>query len=239
MPPPPGPTPTLPIDPFDNPEDEIPLQQKRPFGSGLYRNPVTFVPASSSLKTVSTDEPARDPSKSISDLYLGLVLPPEPKPPIGHENSPDNNHSDPPSTKPSPTPPLCPSCNLPILPNHELSLPHQLSLPHSHPPSSLDRSRMGLQYLSSQGWDPDSRRGLGSDQQGIAHPLKPKPKDDRLGLGVELPKGTKNIPRPKEKLLDAKKARKQYEQEKKKKGRIMKELFAEDKWEKYLGKEAS
>ncbi|KAK0672223.1 hypothetical protein QBC41DRAFT_29020 [Cercophora samala] len=234
MPPPPTPTPTLPIDPFDDPEDDIPLQQKRPFGSGLYKQKITFVPASSSLKTISDASPPPPEGKSISDLYLSLVLPSPPKPPISQESTPDN--------PPEEDPPLCPTCHLPLGPNHHLSLPHQLSLPHSHPPSSLDRTRMGLQHLTTLGWDPDSRRGLGPNQQGIQHPIKPKPKDDKHGLGVELPKpGTTKPPKiepPPKKLLDAKKVRKQYEQDKKAKGRIMKELYGGDsKIERYLGRE--
>ncbi|KAK4181815.1 hypothetical protein QBC36DRAFT_316637 [Triangularia setosa] len=228
------PEPTGPPSPIEDEFDDIPLHQKRPFGSGLYKKAITFVPASSSLKTVN-DAPATS-GNSIADLYLSMVLPPPSPTKVTLEDKPPPNQETTEEPSPSSPPLCCPSCLLPLGPDHEKSLAHQLSLPHSHPPSALDRSRMGLQYLSSQGWDPDSRRGLGSGQQGIQHPIKPKPKDDRLGLGVEIPKHLKGKSSPpKEKLLDAKKVRKQYEQEKKKKERVMKELHGDGKWEKYLG----
>ncbi|KAK4204186.1 hypothetical protein QBC40DRAFT_261944 [Triangularia verruculosa] len=226
---------THPIGPFDE-TDDIPLQHKRPFGSGLYKKTIAFVPASSSLKTVAdNDTPTTTtPSVSISDLYLSMVLPSSPPPPPPPPTpTPSNQNSSNPQEQ---QPPLCPSCSLPLTPSHPTSLTHQLSLPHSHPPSSLNRSRMGLQHLTSLGWDPDSRLGLGSHYQGIQHPIKPKPKANRLGLGVEIPKGLRSKPPPpKEKLLDAKKVRKQYDRDRKKKQNILKELYTDNKLAKYLG----
>ncbi|PYH49637.1 putative G-patch domain protein [Aspergillus saccharolyticus JOP 1030-1] len=68
---------------------------------------------------------------------------------------------------------------------HEASLAHQLCLTHSHPPSHLDRTRHGMRYLASYGWDPDSRLGLGAPgREGIREPVKGKLKVDTVGLGV-------------------------------------------------------
>ncbi|KAK0735815.1 hypothetical protein B0T21DRAFT_368590 [Apiosordaria backusii] len=135
--------PNQPHDPIEDEFDDIPLHQKRPFGSGLHKKRITFVPASSSLQTVS-DAPtaaAKPPSGStISDLYLNLVLPPS-------------------------TPPII----------------------------------------------PEQKEGV--------------------------PKGTAQPPPvPKEKkLLDAKKVRKMYQDDKKRKEGVMRELFGNGKVEKYLG----
>jgi len=137
---------------------------------------------------------------------------------------------------------LCPTCRLPLSTNsttpHHLTLAHQLSLPHSHPPSHLDRTRMGLNYLASYGWDPDSRKGLGVEGQGIVAPIKVKERG-REGLGMEVSKhkdGT--VKREKPKLLDAKKVRRMYREEREKGEKIRRELFGDGKIEKYLGKGA-
>lgn len=70
---------------------------------------------------------------------------------------------------------------------HEASIAHQVCLEHSHPPSHLDRTRHGLRYLAAYGWDPDSRVGLGVDgRTGIREPIKPKTKNDTIGLGMAI-----------------------------------------------------
>lgn len=103
----------------------------------------------------------------------------------------------------SPAPPveLCELCNLPLSATlssettgtelkrsttpHEASIAHQVCLEHSHPPSHLDRTRHGLRYLASYGWDPDSRVGLGvTGRTGIREPIKQKAKNDTIGLGM-------------------------------------------------------
>jgi hypothetical protein len=84
---------------------------------------------------------------------------------------------------------VCDVCALPTTTTtapHESSLVHQLSLPHSHPPSSLDRTRFGLAVLAAHGWDPDARVGLGPPgSEGMRAPLRPREKRDTLGLGIE------------------------------------------------------
>lgn len=44
---------------------------------------------------------------------------------------------------------------------------------------------MGLKYLSSYGWDPDARRGLGATETGIRAPIKSRIKNNTVGLGVK------------------------------------------------------
>lgn len=117
---------------------------------------------------------------------------------------------------------------------HEASIAHQVCLTHSHPPSALDRSRMGLNILQSQGWDPDSRKGLGVEQQGVQYPIKVKPKNDTLGIGVQVPK---NLPPKKEKAktYDAKKVRKMALEDKKRHEKLRRQLYSNSDVEKYLG----
>jgi hypothetical protein len=124
---------------------------------------------------------------------------------------------------------------------HEASIAHQVCLAHSHPPSHLDRTRPGLRYLASFGWDPDSRLGLGAPgREGIRAPIKPKPKHDTTGLGMENdPNAEKRERLQKQKeerqKLNAKQVR-MKEMEAKKKGDKLRELFyrSEDV-QRYLG----
>ncbi|KAK4231384.1 protein pxr1 [Podospora fimiseda] len=218
---------------FEDAYDDIPLQHKRPFGAGLHKQRITFVPASDThLKSVD-DAPASKPPTDIADLYLSLVLPTESG---GGKQKEDSTPPEEPTQTSAEMP--CPICKLPVSDvdreEHEASFAHQVCLPHSHPPSALDRTRMGLNYLATHGWDPDSRKGLGFEQQGIQYPIKAKVKDNKLGLGIEIPKG---IPPPKEreKLLDAKQVRKMVAKDKRKAERLHKELFGDNKLEKYLG----
>ncbi|OTB08183.1 hypothetical protein M426DRAFT_317286 [Hypoxylon sp. CI-4A] len=221
----------------DSEHDDVPLQNKRPFGSGLKRKRVVFVPASTNLNTTEKVTSAK-PSQSVSDLYLSIVLPKE------KETGQSTTAGDPDATI---TPQICEICQLPLDETsesnekekarsrpHEASIAHQVCLSHSHPPSALDRSRMGLNVLQSQGWDPDSRKGLGVEQQGMQYPIKVKQKNDTLGIGVEIPK---NLPVKKEKpkTYDAKKIRKMAMEDKKRHERLRRQFYGNPDVEKYLG----
>jgi hypothetical protein len=118
---------------------------------------------------------------------------------------------------------------------HEASIAHMVCLTHSHPPSHLDRRRKGLAYLSAYGWDPDSRLGLGISGQGIQYPIKPKPKDDKLGIGVVLPKEADRKRKEKIEKLDAGKVRKLHEKDKKKAEKLREMFYRNDDVERYLG----
>lgn len=214
----------------DDDVEDLPLHRKRPFGSGLKRKPIAFVPARDGDLN-STFQPPK-PDASIADLYLSLVLPKE------TARQPHRKE-------------VCEVCKLPLDCNpeegnegtpelavssrksHESSLAHQVCLSHSHPPSALDRSRVGLNILESQGWDPDARVGLGAAQQGIQFPLKPTPKDDKIGIGVELPK---DLPKKeKTQKLDAGKVRKAAQRDKKRAEKLRREFYGNSDLEKYLG----
>ncbi|KKY33619.1 putative g-patch domain-containing protein [Diaporthe ampelina] len=228
----------------DDDFDDVPLQHKRPFGSGLRRNEIKFVPATDEDTEAANQQREKSKGQSISDLYLSMVLKkPETagthKEPAKHPvcdicsmplNTPDDNASSGGST----------SSRRPAGP-HEASIAHQVCLAHSHPPSALDRSRMGLSVLAAQGWDPDSRAGLGAAGQGTQYPVRARPKEDRLGVGVVVPKdgATKKKEKEKEKerprLLDAKKVRKMAAEDRKRADKLQREIFGRVDLERYLG----
>lgn len=93
---------------------------------------------------------------------------------------------------------------------------------------------MGLNYLEAYGWDPDARAGLGAAQQGIQFPLKPKAKEDTLGIGVVVPK---DLPKKEKKpqKLDAGRVRKMAQEDKKRTARIQRQFYGNSDLEKYLG----
>ncbi|KZL87906.1 g-patch domain-containing protein [Colletotrichum incanum] len=221
---------------------EVPLHHRRPFGAGIQRKPIQFVKASD--PNLSTTELAKTTKSgsSVGDFYLSLVLPSEKKKPEAEK--PDTQ--------------ICAVCDLPLgkddavgevskgggniskgttRQKHEASIAHQVCLTHSHPPSALDRSRMGLTYLSSHGWDPDSRKGLGAVGQGIQYPLKTKPKEDKYGLGLDIPKDLKSRVEKKQKpqTLDAKKCRKKADEDKKKAERLRQMFYGSEAMDRYLG----
>lgn len=229
---------------------EIPLQDQRVFGAGIKRKRVQFVPSST---TNTTPVAGSSSGQSISDLYLKLVLPGDQKRTPSLPLELDIN-TEAKSSSQNVQPQMCEICSLPLsaeamappaeAPNkeqalthkpHEASLAHQICLKHSHPPSHLDRNRKGLSYLSAYGWDPDSRRGLGAEGQGIQFPVKAKHKDDKMGIGVVLPKEADRRKKEQVQKLDAGKVRKMYEQDKKKAERLREMFYRNDDVERYLG----
>ncbi|KAJ9298418.1 hypothetical protein DTO271G3_3385 [Paecilomyces variotii] len=148
----------------------------------------------------------------------------------------------------------CEVCNLPLVPAvsqtassssdgkkiipHEASLVHQFCLSHSHPPSHLDRTRHGLRYLESYGWDPDSRRGLGAPgREGIREPIKSRVKNDTVGLGVKIDpiKAKASVKDAKVQKLNAKEVRKMEMEGKKKRERLQEMFYRNEDIERYLG----
>lgn len=248
-------------------EDEdyfLPPEQQRPFSSGIRRKRVQFV-RSSDLDTTTAPTPSSSSGTSIADKYLSIVMSQpgpntSPNTPTQHAPSspPIRTHSAPPASDIIPPPPIasapeyCEVCKLPIPPKaqgdttdqkarHEASLAHQICLTHSHPPSHLDRTRTGLRYLSTYGWDPDSRLGLGaSGREGIREPIKPRVKRDTAGLGTGLDRdGDPLPPRPappvKVQKLNSKQARNKAAEDKKRAERIRKAFYQNDEVSKYLG----
>jgi len=242
---------------------EIPLQDQRVFGAGIKRKRVKFVPSSSSASDkASSIQPSKSISAHYLRLVLpkDSSLAEESAQNTPASTLPSTALPELPTTSELH---VCEICNLPIysipppilatsdddnaVPSntdtearpppkprpHEASLAHQVCLTHSHPPSHLDRSRKGLAYLSAYGWDPDSRLGLGADGKGIPFPIKPKPKDDKLGIGVVVPKA---VEKKKEKLekLDAGRVRKAYEKEKRKGERLRELFYMSDDVERHL-----
>lgn len=231
-------------DEFEDPDDDIPLQQRKPFGSDLRRNEIKFVPASTEEPNVTKRAGGRPEGQSVSDYYLSITL-----------KKPDAAASQQKTTKVEERAvELCEVCQLPLTGapkeaeittggdgttnggHHEASIAHQVCLSHSHPPSALDRTRVGLSVLESQGWDPDSRSGLGFAGQGVQHPIKVKPRVGNLGVGVVVPKDFGvNKEKEKPKLLDAKKVRKMAAEDRKRADKLQRQIFGRVDLERYLG----
>ena len=200
----------------DDEEYMIPLQDKRVFGAGIKRKRVQFVRANDSTTTIDAPTTSSGPSASDFYLNLVLPKAEtkitSTRPAFSQtdtsNNAADKEASSPKdsdinskvgqSDRPAPAPGglqaqiVCETCHLPIDTSssttpHQALFAHQLSLPHSHPPSSLSRTHPGLRILQSQGWDPDSRLGLGATGSGIRFPIKAKEKSDRLGIGASIP----------------------------------------------------
>ncbi|KAF2272610.1 uncharacterized protein EI97DRAFT_348248, partial [Westerdykella ornata] len=186
----------------------------QPITKGLRNHPVKFVSA-----TTTTAPPSAAPKPvSIADQYLAIVFPNGvPKPEVSH--------------------PICPTCGEPITQAderaHFLSLGHQMSLPRTHTPSAIDRSRMGLKYMEKFGFDVDARRGLGASGEGILHPIIPKEKRDTYGLGIKGTVATVGTEQLKE-VLDAGGVKKKAAEEKKKAEKLRRMFYGDDDKEKYL-----
>lgn len=147
----------------------------------------------------------------------------------------------------------CEICNLPLVPTvsgtespsdgkkilpHEASLAHQVCLSHSHPPSHLDRTRQGLRYLESYGWDPDSRLGLGAPgREGIREPIKTRVKNNTVGLGVKIDSAKAKAAAKETKVqkLNAKEVRKMESEGKKRREKLQEMFYRSEDIEKYLG----
>ncbi|KAK6600458.1 G-patch domain-containing protein [Botrytis cinerea] len=221
---------------MDNTSDEdtyeIPLQDQRAFGAGIKRKRVKFVPSTSSSTIEPT--PSTSSAKSISDFYLKLVLPQDTSTPesTSRENSLPLRDSE-----------VCEVCKLPlstdlesIINNDEAgssgpSNPTSSAKPRLHEASL---AHQGLTYLSSYGWDPDSRLGLGASGQGIQFPIKTKPKDDKLGIGVVMPKKGEIRKKEKPQKLDAGKVRNLHEKDRRKGEKLREMFYRNDDVERYL-----
>lgn len=224
-------------DEHDDDYDDIPLHHKKPFGAGIKRQRVEFVRARDPDEdAIGTINKASN-GAAIGDLYASLVLK---KPATGGSSS-----TDAPSTIITPTHkddtdehPICPTCQLPITTTaakHNASLAHQVSLEHSHPPSHLDRTRMGLRALESHGWNPDSRQGLGREGEGMRFPVKVASKDDTLGIGATIPEVKVKEEKPKPKPpMNKREIKQEREKERKRAERLQAEIYGRVDVEAYL-----
>ena len=229
-------------------EYTIPLTDQRVFGAGITKRRVNFVPP-------ATVAPQTAPSvldgPAVADLYRSIVLEDG-----SRKNNKETNERNVPSkssdlaqTNAQLDGAICEICNLPLESSstsvstpanpHEASLVHQVYLSHSRPPSNLDRTRKGLVYLSSYGWDPESRLGLGATGHGRLAPVRGNLKNDTLGVGFEetLRKSSQGIVRVEKKVekLDAKRMRKLEAKERRKRGRLQEMFYGGDEVTRYLG----
>ena len=212
-------------------EDDIPLHRKRAFGSGIKRKRVEFVRAQEEDETAATASARRVQASAVGDLYASVVL-------SGSSSAspmPRKSATITPTDEKEPL--MCPVCSLPItgtVAQHNVSLAHQVSLEHSHPPSALDRSRMGLRALEAHGWDPDARQGLGREGDGVRYPIKMAAKEDTLGIGAVIPEKGKEAKPEEPKNLSAKEMKLQTKREKEKAERLQREIYGSVDVERYL-----
>jgi hypothetical protein len=218
-------------------EYTIPLAYPAPYGAGLKKKGIKFVSAGTLTSSNDTQPRSGD---DIADAYLSLVLDrPRATSTSTADAALDKNMEEAPAT--------CQTCNLPLKNaegiQHHTSLAHQVSLAHVHPPNAIDRSRKGFAYLENQGWDPDSRLGLGAQGEGILRPVAASEKKDKAGIG-----DTSRSPTP-GKVAAAKvqkgphgldpKALKKLEQQREKRGKRLHQMFyTNDEVAKYLGEGA-
>ncbi|KAH7016914.1 hypothetical protein EDB80DRAFT_274110 [Ilyonectria destructans] len=214
-------------DGLDDKED-VPLHHKRAFGAGLKRKRVEFVPAKDPDAGIkSTIEGPKTPATAIGDLYASVVL---------KTAAPAAQPTD--EATPQDVVEICPVCALPATASsrpHEASLAHQVCLAHSHPPSALDRSRMGLRALEAQGWDPDARQGLGREGDGMRYPIKVTAKENTLGVGAAVPESVRKKEKvEKPKKLNRKEMRQLAAKEKLRNERLQGEIYGRVDVERYL-----
>jgi hypothetical protein len=215
-------------------EYTIPLAYPAPYGAGIRKKGIKFVSAG----TIETSNNAQTPSgDDIANSYLALVLD---RPSVSNTKTSENVQREELAEA------KCQICNLPLNDGegmeHHISLAHQVALTHIYPPSAIDRTRKGLTYLESHGWDPDSRKGLGAEGEGILAPIHTTEKKDKAGIGgkgrgtkskgsaVKAPKGPQGLDRN---------VLKKLEQQRAKRGKRLHDMFyTNDEVAKYLGEDA-
>ncbi|PHH77113.1 hypothetical protein CDD82_3660 [Ophiocordyceps australis] len=170
--------------------DNVPLHYKKPFGAGLKRTRVEFVRATelqdSAATSTFSSQTEQEKGRLVAEIYASIVLRDGTNSRETEEQSRRDKCLDEQDKASEWT---CAVCSASVSAStsqrdHESSLAHQVSLAHSHPPSALDRSRMGLRTLQAQGWDPDARQGLGQHGQGLRFPVRATAKQDGLGVGA-------------------------------------------------------
>ncbi|KAG6006994.1 hypothetical protein E4U21_006514 [Claviceps maximensis] len=227
-------------------DEDIPMHQKKPFGAGLKRQRVEFVRATESDHGVAFAAKTRSDT-AVGDLYASIVLGDGKRPkttsaPATRLGTPQADSTDgadgTSSSIVAEKPAICAVCSLPIttsVKDHEASVVHQVKMPHAHPPSALDRSRMGLRALESLGWDPDARRGLGREGEGVRYPIKVKAKDDTLGVGAAMADRAKQEqPMPPRRKLTSKELKAATMRDKQRAERLQAEIYGRVDVESYL-----
>lgn len=225
----------------------VPLVDQRVFGAGIKRRRIAFVPAASEQPPFV--QKASSTLGKAGDRYLSIVLKKKETPELVAD---EQDQIDPISQESTLKPSLCPICGQEMTEtdrggnSHESSIAHQVCLDHSHAPSHLDRSHIGLKYLQDFGWDPDARTGLGARSEGIRIPIKAKEKHDSAGLGmgyddeehIDKFKGPKKVKAAEAPTrLNAKQVRKIENEKSKRAEKLRRDVYGQD-LSQYLGSNA-
>jgi hypothetical protein len=229
-------------------EHTIPLQDQRVFGAGIKRERISFVPAASPPPATVT----KASGEAAADRYLSVVMKGRGEG-LGTDAAPPTDAVDGLGrVEIGASLRTCEVCKLPIREappaddlaaseavatprRHEASLAHQVCVAHSHPPSHLERSGMGIKYLTSCGWDPDGRRGLGARGEGMRAPIKATVKNDTAGLGLQLKERSEKAVGKRVERLDAGKLRKRDAKERRKAERLRQLFYGNGEVDRYLG----
>lgn len=219
----------------NNDEDDeyfLPLVDQRVFGAGIKRKKVNFVPENGEVSTPTASE-------SPASRYLSIVFKnkpiPDPKPESIQEESSL----------------ICTKCGH-VLHEEESQGETDNQCQHDYfdlaakTPSHIDRTRLGHRLLTTQGWNPDLRKGLGRNAEGIAIPVKAVPKNDTAGLGLMTDLDEDNKPeRKKRKVFEvneiplvkqnAKQAREHAERDVKRTAKLRETFYGSIEHEKLLG----
>ncbi|KAK5121752.1 hypothetical protein LTR85_004627 [Meristemomyces frigidus] len=241
---------------MDDDEYEIPLRDQRYFGAGIKRKRIQFVQSAGPEQSTSLPS---TPSTTAADRYLSIVLKkpkaevlrPYPAPPpddsqahqprrqCGNQDDAAASAQQHVAKEGATSVTACAICQKPVSGSdaapHETSITHQICLQHSHPPSHVDRTRKGLNVLEGQGWDPDSRLGLGAEgSEGRLYPVRAIENPQRAGLGARFDK-VKPVEKPVR--LDAGKVRLVEQKGKRKAEQLRNAFYRSEEVEKYLGQE--
>lgn len=171
---------------------DTPLHRLPGFGTGLHRQRVAFVRAGEAPPAKGSAPAGSLPGGAVSDLYLSIVMGQTVEKTAEGTVEKTVETVTAATTTTDASTPACDICSLPLTTpasaaahHHETCLVHQVALDHSKPPSALNRGRFGLAIMSAQGWDPDSGRGLGADQQGMPYPIEARLRPERQALGSQ------------------------------------------------------
>ncbi|CAK7263086.1 hypothetical protein SEPCBS57363_000389 [Sporothrix epigloea] len=231
--------------PNDDGALDTPLHHLPGFGTGLHRKRVAFVKAGEAPATKRT--PADSLSGgAVSNLYLSIVMGQAKELKELKKTVTPNPTVDESADEPADETADCQVCRLPLTTTasaaahrHETCLVHQVSLDHSKPPSALDRNRFGLAIMSAHGWDPDSGRGLGVNQQGMPYPVEARLRPERQALGdttsVNGIKGHSSPRRPAHKRNHTRKQLRAMEEDRRRRhDRLREQIMGSRDLDKYL-----
>lgn len=213
--------------PYDDRDDDLITGDEmmvKSFSLGIARRPpITFVKARKESEEVEIQQTKLGSGKSVASFYRDLVQPEAKE--VSHFNLDK----------------ICLVCGIPIQDpeRHHLNSAHLSALANPQAPLrplSIETSSVGYQYLLRHGWSPYDIKGLGAKgREGSRTPVQVQMKNDKFGIGLDAPLSNESETPP-QKLLNSKKDAELYEaEEKRKRKRILQDLYGDPKLVEYFG----